>query len=156
MKLKEIMKSKNITQKDIEENTGITQATISNWVNNKKLGQIENLIKVCDYLNVSSDELLEIKKPSREITEEEELNNLWNELTVDEKKGIMTLLRDIYNVPRGNRTLDNLIKRPVNDLSINPTKIKEYWVKFINVTIQYFNNRHNMQISLCNLNVAMT
>lgn len=57
-KLKEVRKSRNIKAVDLAKKLGITKTTLSGWENNKRLFSVENLIKIADILNASTDELL--------------------------------------------------------------------------------------------------
>ena len=58
MKLKELRKKNNITQKDIALKIGITDKTYANYENNKTEPPIETLIKLADYFHITIDELV--------------------------------------------------------------------------------------------------
>ena len=76
-KLDEILKKKDLTMNKLAKNAGVAQASTVRWKN----GSIPNadaLIKICKYLNVSADYLLDLdtgQPPDILTAEEEELLN---------------------------------------------------------------------------------
>lgn len=62
MLLRKIRKEKNITQKEIADLLEITQQQVSRIEKGLSDLNSKQIIKLCKYLNVSADELLEIKK----------------------------------------------------------------------------------------------
>lgn len=54
-RLREVRKSKKITQKELAEQIGISQKSYSHWENNKTFPSFENLVKLADLLEVSLD-----------------------------------------------------------------------------------------------------
>ena len=58
---------------------GIPESLIGYWRRGEKQPRLENIVKLCEYFNVSSDELLGIKRPTTpegeqsELTEHQEL-----------------------------------------------------------------------------------
>lgn len=61
MKLKELRKSKNISQSELGKVLGVTGQTVLNWESGIYEPNIENLIKLADYFNVTIDYLVERK-----------------------------------------------------------------------------------------------
>ena len=59
MRLKEIRKSKGISQLKLSIDLNTTQNTISRYENGKREPGINELIQIADYFNVSIDYLLE-------------------------------------------------------------------------------------------------
>ena len=59
MRLKEIRKSKGISQLKLAINLNTTQNTISRYENGKREPGINELIQIADYFNISIDYLLE-------------------------------------------------------------------------------------------------
>ncbi len=59
MRLREIRKSRNISQTKLAIDLNTTQNTISRWENGLREPGIEELIRIADYFNVSLDYLLE-------------------------------------------------------------------------------------------------
>lgn len=57
------MKEKKITGKMIEEETGVTQSSISNWKNGYQ-PKFENAIRVMQYLGIDSSEIMDLTDKS--------------------------------------------------------------------------------------------
>lgn len=57
-RLKELRKSKNITQEELGEFCGVAKNTISYWENNTTQPTIETITKLAQYFNVTTDYLL--------------------------------------------------------------------------------------------------
>jgi len=66
--LKRIRIKNNLKQSELAEKMGYKQVTISSWENNRTLPKIDELEKLCEALNCSQYELLEIKKEPGEIS----------------------------------------------------------------------------------------
>lgn len=58
LRIKELRKQQNITQQQLSNYLGITQATLSGWENEKFEIDNNSLMKCADYFNVSVDYLL--------------------------------------------------------------------------------------------------
>lgn len=58
LRIKELRKQQNITQQQLSDYLGITQATLSGWENEKFEIDNNSLMKCADYFNVSLDYLL--------------------------------------------------------------------------------------------------
>lgn len=58
IKIKELRKERKISQLKLQIDTGIEQALISKFENNKRVPPTETLIILADYFNVSIDYLL--------------------------------------------------------------------------------------------------
>lgn len=70
-KLKELRKSKNLTQEDIGDFCGVGKATISNWENNLTDPPIETITKLANYFDVTPNYLLNFTQD-----EEDEIERL--------------------------------------------------------------------------------
>lgn len=57
-RLMRLLESKNMTQMDLAKGTGLTTATISRYVNNKRDPHGDSLKRISEFLGVSSDYLL--------------------------------------------------------------------------------------------------
>lgn len=60
--IKKLRKSKNISQKDVAKILGTTQQVYSRYEGNLNELPIRHLITLCEFYEVSSDEVLGIKK----------------------------------------------------------------------------------------------
>lgn len=63
-KIKELRKQNNFTQEDLANKLNISRQTISKWETNLSLPDIDNIIMLCNLFNISSDELLQLRKIS--------------------------------------------------------------------------------------------
>lgn len=59
-KLKDILWAKRMTQKDLAEKTGLSNAAISRYINENRMPKGDNLLKIAKVLNISPNELLNI------------------------------------------------------------------------------------------------
>ena len=57
-KITEIMKAKDITQKQLSKATGIAQSNISNYQSDKRTPSLENFVKIAKALYCSTDVLI--------------------------------------------------------------------------------------------------
>ena len=64
-RLREEIKSSNLTQKEIAEKLGINPSTVSKYVRLDKFPAIDTFANLCEILDVSSDEILGLKKKIR-------------------------------------------------------------------------------------------
>lgn len=65
--LKEVRKSKNITQVELEEKTGIPQQMISRYENGNNIPQLDTAAMIADALGVSLDELVSIREAHEQV-----------------------------------------------------------------------------------------
>lgn len=56
--LRQLRKSRKLNQATLAEALGMSQATITSWENGKRIPDIEMLVKLADYFNVTTDSLL--------------------------------------------------------------------------------------------------
>lgn len=61
-RLKELRKSKNISQKDFAEYMNVAQNTVSRWENGDRLMDTDTLLRAARYFGVSTDYLLGVEK----------------------------------------------------------------------------------------------
>lgn len=61
-RLREEIKSSNLTQKEIAEKLGINPSTVSKYVRLDKFPAIDTFANLCEILDVSSDDILGLKK----------------------------------------------------------------------------------------------
>jgi transcriptional regulator with XRE-family HTH domain len=57
-RLEAILQEKNIKQKDLAANIGVTEVTISRYLNDERKPHLDIIIKMAEYLGVSTDYLL--------------------------------------------------------------------------------------------------
>lgn len=107
IRLKELRKEKNKTQRDIAKLTGYMQTLISKWEHGDREPDIATLIKLADYFEVSVDYLIgKNDYTCYEISEnkysEQQLKciNMLNKLSpkyLDKIEAYLTALNDINN-----------------------------------------------------------
>lgn len=56
--LKQLRKSRKVNQATLAEALGMSQASITSWENGKRMPDIDMLVKLADYFNVTTDYLL--------------------------------------------------------------------------------------------------
>ena len=61
-RLSEAIKTSNMTQKQIAEKVGISQSTVSKYLNANKYPAIDTFANLCEVLDVSADDILGLKK----------------------------------------------------------------------------------------------
>jgi transcriptional regulator with XRE-family HTH domain len=60
--IRSAMRQKNVKQKDIAEHLGIDHASVSRWLSGQTLPTDEHFKAICEYLDMSSQDLLFPKK----------------------------------------------------------------------------------------------
>ena len=71
--LKKHLDEKNKTQRDLADYMGVTEATVSCWVNGVKMPRMNKIDKICEYLNITRESLF-----GNEMLEEIRLDTLQN------------------------------------------------------------------------------
>ncbi|MEM5397299.1 helix-turn-helix transcriptional regulator [Staphylococcus gallinarum] len=66
--LQELMKERNIDQKELAEAIGVTQPTVSNWIQQTKYPRIKRIQQLADYFNVPKSRITEGKKEIQQDT----------------------------------------------------------------------------------------
>ena len=61
LKLKEILANKKISQLELSKIMGISTVTISSWSTGKAMPSVETLIRLCEYLEVGLEDLVDYK-----------------------------------------------------------------------------------------------
>ena len=91
-----LLNSHNVTQKQLAEYLGIRQLTISEWKTKNKIPNVETLIKIAQYFNVSLDYLLTGEEKNLSSDEVELISNYRN-LDNHDKSMARTILSAISN-----------------------------------------------------------
>lgn len=84
--------TKNITQKSLAESLNVSQAAVNNWIKGKNSPDIEIIAKLCEILNVSINDLLELPSNKAEVY----LIQKYRSLDEYGKRNIDTLLENEY------------------------------------------------------------
>lgn len=95
-KLIALRKKLNLTQNDLALQIGTTQQVLSTYEKNKAYPSIDTLIKLCLFLNCSSDELLEIKLNPNNLIDN--LYKFYINIKIDFTNSMTFLLKDKKNI----------------------------------------------------------
>lgn len=63
LKIRDLMRKKEISQKELAENLGFSTATISDWLNGKKKPSEEHLVQLADELDAAVEEITSEQPP---------------------------------------------------------------------------------------------
>ena len=93
--LKRICKAKGIKNYQIADYMGVTESSVSHWFRGDNSIDIDNLHKLCQYLNVSLDQVFGLEPIVSEILsqEEHELIIAYRNISEDEKRLIRRALK---------------------------------------------------------------
>lgn len=89
--LKKVMKEKKISQTELAEAIGASQATVSYWLKNKASPTVENFEKIIEYLNVDANEILgrKTRAPDKLTSKEKELIRYYRKMDERSKEYIL-------------------------------------------------------------------
>ena len=74
VKLRKLRKEQGLSQNEVAEYLNLSRQAISQWETGKVYPDIENVVLLCDLYNISSDELLGVKKEKSHCAKEDEGN----------------------------------------------------------------------------------
>jgi transcriptional regulator with XRE-family HTH domain len=58
-----LISENNINQRELAEKTGISEVTISRYINGQRIPTVENLVRIAKVFNVSTDYIVGISSP---------------------------------------------------------------------------------------------
>ena len=92
--LKSVCKVKGIRNKDIADHIGVSESCVSNWLRGKNSFDIDNLYSICQYLNVSIDQIFGISPIVYGVLKPEENDILvaYRKASFEIKAGVRKLL----------------------------------------------------------------
>ncbi len=93
-RIREILDQRGMQAKDLAFGIGISEQALSNYILNKRNITSEMVVKIADFLNVTTDSLLRGADTSNEL---EEIAYMFNQLDDDEKQAILLTLRKFTN-----------------------------------------------------------
>lgn len=112
-RLKKLMTEKNISQKKLAEMTGITQSSISDWVNGKYKPRQDKVYLLSESLKVSPAYLLgysDDKNLDQNIANNKsKIDRLYNQLNEEGKEKVITYTQDL--VDSGKYSIDQPLSR---------------------------------------------
>ena len=96
--IKKLLDQKGILQKEFALDIGVSQPTVSDWINNKKDPRGENLRKVADYFGVSTNDIKPSDPNDAEINKKlHEIGTALHSQTVNQK--LKRLTAGLLNMP---------------------------------------------------------
>ncbi len=90
LKLKELREETGLTQKQLAEAINNMQRNVSNWENGSSEPDLQTLIALADYFDVSLDELL--GRDEHYNTLDNEIMGIIRTMPAERKKALLTLL----------------------------------------------------------------
>lgn len=91
--LQELMKERNIDQKELAEAIGVTQPTVSNWIQQTKYPRIKRIQQLADYFNVPKSRITEGKKEIQQDTIAAHLDDDFTEEELQKIRDFADLIR---------------------------------------------------------------
>ncbi|MCE3020948.1 helix-turn-helix domain-containing protein [Staphylococcus pasteuri] len=94
--LQELMKERNIDQKELAEAIGVSQPTVSNWIQQTKYPRIKRIQQLADYFNVPKSRITEGKKEVQQDTLAAHLDGDFTEEELAEIRKYAELVRKAH------------------------------------------------------------
>ena len=91
-KIKLYREDRNLSQKDFAQKIGVSNSRVSNWEQGINRPDVDFVKKICEVLNVSPSELLDIHLDTEELTEHEKLLIRNYRINTDLQKAVNILL----------------------------------------------------------------
>ena len=95
--LKSVCKVKGIKNKDIADHIGVSESCVSNWLRGKNSFDIDNLYSICQFLDVSIDQIFGISPIVFGVLTQEENNILVAYRKAD--PGTQASVRKLLDIP---------------------------------------------------------
>lgn len=94
--LNRLMKEYKINQTQISEITGVSQQSVSNWLNEKQIPRMGIIEKLADYFKIMKSDLLEDKEGDTDNQEIIIINRAMKRMTPNQKKTMMEVLKAMF------------------------------------------------------------
>ncbi len=124
--LKNTLKSSGKSQKDLAEYVGVRQNTVSDWINKGNSPKVEQIYRICDFFEISTDSLFGYSNSKNTINQFEpniQLSQSFNNLTVPQQDLILSLIQEFNTL---NLQQNNKIKlQKQNKVSSNVISLEE-------------------------------
>lgn len=104
-RLRDALKVRNVTQKDLADALGVKYKTINSYVNGLANPPMTNLADIARYLNISTDYLVGIIQEPKSIQKSEDpfssdilmIRRSYGTMTEEQRKAIISLVQSIVN-----------------------------------------------------------
>lgn len=93
-RIKEILDIRGIQAKELADAIGVSEQAMSNYINNKRNINTDLAVNIANYLNVTTDYLLNNKNDSYK-NEIEEVATLFEKLDDEEKQALLLMMRKL-------------------------------------------------------------
>lgn len=108
--LNRLLEERNITQQELAEYIGVTQASVSNWCKGIKMPRMDKIDKICQYLDIERSDLMkdsshytyyinfEAAEAAKELYERDELRVLFDaarDVSEEDIRYVATLLEKL-------------------------------------------------------------
>lgn len=102
--LKYYLSTSGLTQVDLTNHMQVSCSTTSDWCNGKKLPRMEKIQKICDWLHITRDDLLEERTETASKDSlspyEKRLLELFNALNKDGQVRLLEYAEDFSNMQK--------------------------------------------------------
>ena len=71
-KLFELRKEKNLSQEEVADKLNVTRQTVSKWETNQSTPDFDKIVPLCNFFEITTDELLTGKKPDINTVQKQE------------------------------------------------------------------------------------
>ena len=77
-KLRELMKSNNMTQKELADKLNVKRGSVSNWITNRRCPDAETIVRIADNFDVTVDFLLKDTNSNELMKIKNDINEMKN------------------------------------------------------------------------------
>ena len=100
--LRRLMKERNVNQNKISEIAGVSQQSVSNWLNQKQIPRMGVIEKLAEYFGVLKSDLLE-QAEDEDNQEIIIINRAMKQMTSEKKNMMMDVLRAMFKDEFGDK-----------------------------------------------------
>ena len=100
--LKDLRKERNISQSELAHEIGVTQGTIYFWENKINEPTAGYVLKLANYFNITTDELLGVEKINTLAIKDLSVLGNYHKLNNNNKKLVTKIINDIYESQQNN------------------------------------------------------
>ena len=124
IRIKQLRENAGLNQTEFAEMIGASNSRVSNWEKGINRPDVDLLSKICETLNVSADELLELNNDISLNSKEQKMINLYRELSYNGKCFLDSLMDKVVeydSLQKSNIVSESspIIYRPVYDIKVS-------------------------------------
>jgi len=106
--LAELLKESGKKNKDLADYLGVGKSTVTNWLSGNSSIDIERIPQICDYFNISVNELFGMAK-RYQSPDEQELLSLYRRMSDDMKKTLLETARNFAALSGGGKKANRAV-----------------------------------------------